>query len=217
MPQIQLYQQQTSAGPGFQGATATPEDMGAQVGQGVQRLGAGGEQVAIAGRYGQIAQDERAAKAWTAPAVTGAALDWDKEYNDRAAKALPGDPDITPGVLTDFKAYSDNLIASAPDALSKQYITQHMGALAEQIGKRSIAFDAANRVSGYVDNQLKAIDNSAKLVQQNPDQYGNMLTVIQQTMPDVGPEKRTKLLNSAITSLTSAAAQHYLDGASATP
>ena len=228
MPMIPNYQQQTQAG-GALNVQTNPGDFGGQTAQAAQRLsGALGED-AHAGLIGQRVQasllhhdqqvqasllhqqDERTARSWVGAAVVQSTLDMDTNLQNQFAKQLPGGPDLFPQVMKDFEDYRTKAMANAPSDMARDYYGAHLNAIGESIGKRTLAFDGANRVSGYINNTTTAITNGAKLVQQNPEQYGNMLSVIRQTMPDVGPENRQRLDGQATAAMTNAAASHWLD------
>lgn len=217
MPAVPIYSQQTQAG-GTIGAQASPDDFGAGIDQALSRVGSGLQSNADAGMLMRRDNDmllkqqaEKDARSWAGVTASQAQLDWTQQLQDRKNSALPGAPDFTPGILNDFDKYAATTIGNAPTPMAKEFISSHMTALRTQLGDQAIQFQGAAKVGLRVDNAQTTIENSAKLVQQDPSQYGASLNLIRNTMPDVGPEITAKLNDKAIASLTAAAGSQVLD------
>lgn len=217
MPAIPIYTQQTQAG-GALRVQASPDDFGASTAQATSRLVAGALDATGAVQLQRRDDDllvkqqkEKDDKSWSGVAASQSALDWTQNLQDRKLAALPGAPDFTPSVLSDFDQYASKTLANAPSPEAKQYLQQHLTALRTSIGDQAIAFQGAAKVNLRVDNAQTTIQNAGKLVQQDPSQYLSALTNIRETMPEVGPEVAKKLNDSAIQTLTNAAASQTLD------
>lgn len=208
MPSIAPYQQQTGASGSL---SIRSPDIGAQTAQAVGNVAGALNGIAADKNAALREQEERSARSWSGPALTKANLDWTDNLQKRKESALPGAPDFTPGVMADFDAYSSKLIDSAPSVAAKDYVRQHMEALKNQIGQQSLAFEAQARVGLRIDNAQASIENASKVVQQDPSQYSKMLSIVRETMPEVGPEASKQLNDHLVQTMTNAAASQVMD------
>lgn len=218
MPAIPVYQQQTTANAGGLNVHADPNAFGGATAAAASNLASAGmgalDAVQYSNRMDQHVlkiQEEKDAKSWSGTAISQATLDWTKNMQERQTAALPGAPDFTGGVLTDFDKYSADLIANAPTPMAKEFAKAHLTQMRTQVGEQAIRFEGAARVNLRIDNAQTSIDNAAKVVQQDPSQYGRMMSLVRETMPEVGPDVQKKLNDHLIQSLTNAAASQVMD------
>lgn len=218
MPAIPMYQQRTEAAGQFNPGGADPSAFGAGVGQALGNVAGGLQSVEQAGEIQRRSdahvlrtQEERDAQSRAGVTASTAQLEWAKNLQDRKANALPGAPDFTPGLLSDFDAYAKTTVENEPSLLAKHFVQQHLTSLRTSLGQHAIAFEGGARVALRNDNALVTIDNSAKLVQQDPFQYSAQMALIRQTLPAVGPEHEQKLNEHAVKTLTNAAASTIMD------
>lgn len=203
MPAIQLYQQHTNAGGSL---NVSSPDIGGQTAQAVGNIGGalsgiGAERNAVVRE-----QAERDAKSWSGATVSKATLDWTETLQKRQESALPGAPDFTPGVLSDFDAYASKAVDSAPTKMAKDFVRQHMQSLRTSVGEQALRFEGQARVGLRLDNAEGSIENAAKVVAQDPGQFNKMLGLVRETMPDVGPAHTAELSDKARKQLVAAAA-----------
>lgn len=217
MPAIPTYEQQIDAR-GSIGTRASPDDFGGQVAAGLGNLAAGAESAYMGTQIRDKAdaavlkeQDERQARTWSGSVASQAMVDWAQNLEDRKKAAAPGAPGFTPSLLTDFDAYTTKLVDSAPTSYARQFLTDHMSQLRAHVGQQAVTFQAGAVYTQNVDNADKTIDNSAKVVQQDPTQYALTMQMIKSTMPEVGGAKQAELTNAATKQLTTAAASSTLD------
>ncbi|QDX22125.1 hypothetical protein FP568_13240 [Pandoraea pnomenusa] len=202
--QIPVYQQQTSVGGGapLPRAEATPVSPAigqalSNTGQALQNVGQGVAHEATVEQRLLREQEEQDAKAWSGNAASNAYLQWQQNLNDRKAAATGGAPNFTPDFLTDFDKYASDTVSSAPTPQAKQFLQQHLTSMRTQLGAQALSFEASARVADRVNNTAAAIDNWSNVVYSDPSKAGVALATIQQTMPDVGPEARDKLMKTA--------------------
>lgn len=202
--QIPVYQQQTSVGGGapLPRAEATPVSPAigqalSNAGQAMQNVGQGVAHEATVEQRLLREQEEQDAKAWAGKVASDAYLQWQQNLNDRKAAATGGAQNFTPDFLTDFDKYASDTVSSAPTPQAKQFLQQHLTSMRTQLGAQAVSFEASARIADRVNNTAAAIDNWSNLVYSDPSKAGVALATIQQTMPDVGPEARDKLLKTA--------------------
>lgn len=217
MPSIPQYEQQTDAR-GSINAQASGNDFGAQVGQGLGNLAAGAEAAYMGTEIRAKAdaavlkqQEERQARSWSGVGASQASVDSAQMLADAKAAAAPGAPGFTPAILDKFDAYSTKLIDTAPTLSAKQFLTDHMSTLRAHVGQQAVEFQASSVYHQNVANADTTIENSAKVVQQDPTQYALTLQLVKSTMPDVGGAKSAELTLAATKQLTTAAATSTLD------
>ncbi|VVE74054.1 hypothetical protein PCA31118_04670 [Pandoraea captiosa] len=202
--QIPVYQQQTSVGGGapLPRAEATPVSPAigqalSNVGQAMQNVGQGIAQEATVQQKLLREQEEQDAKAWAGNVASNAYLQWQQNLNERKAAATGPAQNFTPDFIGDFDKYASDTISTAPTPQSKLFLQQHLTSLRTQLGGQAISFEASARVADRVNNVSAAIDNWSNVVYSDPSKAGVALATIEQTMPEVGPEARDKLLKTA--------------------
>ena len=202
--QIPVYQQQTSVGGGapLPRADATPVSPAigqalSNAGQGMANVAQGFATEATVEQRLLREQEEQDAKAWSGKVASDSYLEWQKNLDDRKAAATGGAPNFTPDFLTDFDKYASDTVSSAPTPQAKQFLQQHLTSMRTQLGAQALSFEASARVADRVNNTAAAIDNWSNVVYSDPSKAGVALATIQQTMPDVGPEARDKLMKTA--------------------
>ncbi|NOV24157.1 hypothetical protein E5S69_11605 [Cupriavidus necator] len=186
------------------------------IGQGVQQVGQAMNNEAAATTRLLREQEEQDAKAWAGNALSDAQLQWQQTLTERKLQATGGASGFTPQLLGDFDKYSEQTLEAAPTPASKRYLQQHLTALRTQIGGQAVTFEAGARVSERVKNVAGSIDNWSNVVYTDPSQAQVALASIEQTMPEVGPEMRDKLMRTAGETIPYYAASGVLERAGKT-
>lgn len=151
-------------------------------------------------------QEDEDARVWAGQAVSDFRLKRMESLQAQKDTAKPGAPDFTPNFLTDFDEKADAVLAMAPNDASKRYLQQHLISMRDQFGAHALDFQAGAIRGDRINRHADSIDTSAKIVQQDPSQFGPSMVAIDETRPDVPPEQREKLKDYAQAKLTEAAA-----------
>lgn len=202
--QIPLYQQQTSVSGGAPLPRAEALPVSGAIGQGLTNAAQGLQQAGQGIAHQEVfeakllrEQNEQDAKAWAGQAASDSYLKWQQNMKERQEAATGSAAGFTPGVMKDFDQYQTDTLAAAPTPQAKQFLQQHLTSLRTQIGSQAITFEANARVGERVKNVASAIDNWSNVVYTDPSKASTALATIEQTMPEVGPEARDKLLRAA--------------------
>ncbi|WP_367126123.1 hypothetical protein [Ralstonia sp. CP] len=202
--QIPTYTQQTSVGGGAPMPRAEATPISNAIGQGLSNLGqgaAGLEQgIASADVHQQRMlreQEEQDGKAWAGQAASNAYVQWQQTMRERQDAATGPAAGFTPSFLKDFDTYTQEQIANAPTEQSKRFLQQHLISLRTQLGGEAIKFEANARLNDRVKSVATSIDNWSNVVYSDPSKATLALKSIDETMPEVGPEAREKLMNKA--------------------
>lgn len=211
--QIPLYQQQINVGGGLPAPRADTNPVSGAIGQGLTNAAQGLQQVGQALAHEEIVgakllheQEEQDAKAWAGNALSNAQLQWQQNMKERQEAATGGAPGFTLQLIGDFDKYTQQTLQSAPTPQAKQYLQQHLTALRTQLVGQAISFEAGARVADRVNTTSDSITKQASLVFADPSKADSAVRVIEETMPEVGPEMRTKLLAKAKSEIYYAAA-----------
>lgn len=202
--QIPVYNQQinVSGGAPLPRADANPVSGAVGAGltnaaQGLQEAGRGIAHEEVINAKLLREQEEQDAKAWAGNALSNAQLSWQQNMKDRQAAATGAASGFTPQLIGDFDKYTEETLGTAPTPMAKQYLQQHLSALRTQLGGQAISFEANARVGERVRTAASTIDNWSNVVYSDPSKAPAALAAIEQTMPEVGPEARAKLMQTA--------------------
>lgn len=202
--QIPLYQQQTNVGGGLPSPRAEGTPVSPAIGQALSNVGQGLQQVDQGLTHQKIAeahllrqQEEQDAKVWAGNTLSSAQLQWQQTMRERQEAATGGAVGFAPQMLGDFDKYAQDTLQNAPTPVAKQYLQQHLTALRTQLGGQAINFEANARVGERVRTAASTIDNWSNVVYSDPSKAPAALAAIEQTMPEVGPEARDKLMKTA--------------------
>lgn len=171
MPQIlPEYQQRTNvSGAGLGPGPVRPASSG--VGEGIQDL-AGGEQAVV--KANDLIK-ERDAATWSAKALSDTQSAWLQQLEDRKLKAEPGAPNFTPSVLKDFDASATEVAQGAPTRQSKQFMSERLYALREELQRNAMSFEAASRVQNNINTGKDSVDKAANELVNNPTLFTTRL------------------------------------------
>lgn len=217
MPQIPIYEQQVGADGNYNPQSAQGASYSDATGQAIGSLSSGLRQFSEAEQMDQKTnervlgeQNEQIAKTWAGSAASQASLDWSKTLDDKKAAATGAATGFTPNILGDFDKYAAATVANAPTSLAAQFMQQHLTTLRTDIGQKAIAFESQAALGDRVSTTQTAIDNWANVVAKDPSQYPTAMATINATMPDVGPEARTKLTQYAQKQISNASVQNMI-------
>lgn len=200
MPRIPIIEQTTSASMGSSMARASAAPIQDAMGQGLRSAAQGvGNYIDAVDR-----QDQQDAKAWTSsalPDVTLKAQDLLQKQKESSKEAAAG---FTPTYLEQFDKLTSATLENAPNKHAKQYLQEHFDHMRTQYGSQAMGFEANARTSWRTSKSEKAADEWAILVGRGDTNYEFALKSYEQTLPDVGPEYRTKLLDSFKSKVTNA-------------
>lgn len=198
MPTIPIYQQRTSLGQApnlgrvsTQAATAGAQAVGAVV-EGVSDIW-------------QKKQNEDA-KTYIGNSISDAQLTWREEVLKRQEMAEPGAPNFTPNLLKDFDEYAEKTIEAAPNKQAKLALRESMQEYRTRLGEAALSFESSSRITKRYNDTVESIDKWALGLTSAPNEenLSEAMGVIEQTLPDVGAENKTKLRNYARKQLTQA-------------
>lgn len=221
--QIPVYQQQINLSGSAPMPRADAMPVSSAAGQalsnaaaGLQQAGAGLAHEASVDAKLLREQEEQDGKAWAGNVLSNAQLQWQQNMKERQEQATGAAAGFTPQVIKDFDDYTEKTIATAPTPAAKRYLQQHLAALRTQVGGQAINFEAGARVSERVKNVAGSIDNWSNVVYSDPSKAPMALASIEQTMPEVGPELRDKLMRQAKETIPYFAASGTLERAGKT-
>ena len=171
--------------------------------QGVQAFSQGARQM----QQVLMQQAEDDARAWASNTLSQQRLNWTAEFVNRQTKAAPGAADFTPSLLSDFDKTSEEVMGTAPNRASADFLRERMQDLRTNIGEKALMFEAQSRIDWRGDQYTQAVDNTAKLMNTDPSQFqtalAEQLAVIDSSgMP---PIKKSDIRQKAIDRISSAA------------
>lgn len=150
-------------------------------------------------------QAEERAKVWAGQATGQNALTESQILDQSQRKAPAGADGFANSYIEDFDKRAAAVIEAAPDAPSKRLVTQHLQAQRLHFGQQAQDFQFRAGDADAVNRHTASVETWSKVVEQDPRQYSVAMRTLTDTMPDVVPEKRQKLLDNISTSLTAAA------------
>lgn len=203
MPTIPIIQQTTQTPNGSLSARASASDFGGNIGSGIESVGKGANNLF----HGLERMHEQDAKMYAGQIASDANAQFEKRLAEMKSKAEPGAPEFTPTLMKEFKDYSSKAIEAAPTPSSKHFVQQHMMSLQNSLQSSAIAFEAGARVSLRTDTFQKSADNWAQVVAANPteEKIAGALSTLRETMPDVGPDGKSRLNEYAEKTIRTAA------------
>ncbi|MFJ1253353.1 hypothetical protein [Cupriavidus sp. CuC1] len=218
--QIPLYNQQINVGGGAPLPRAEGNPVSPSIGQALQNVGQGLQQVG----QGITTQETVEAKILREQAEQNAKVragnddaqdysHWSQWMKDSQASAVGGATGYTQTFLDAFKKYQDDSLSNTQTPLERQYRQQSLNSLFKQLAPQAIAFEANATKNDRVNTTKNTIDTWINFVNREPTKVGIALNSIVQTMPDVGPELRNKLLEYAHKELPYSAASGALEHA----
>lgn len=167
---IPEYQQRTGvSGAGLGPGPVRPASSG--LGEGLTDL-AGGIQSVV--KANEVIK-ERDAATWSAKTLSDTQSVWMQQLEDRKLKADPGAPNFTPAVLKDFDASATEVAQGAPTRQSKQFMTERLYALREELQRNAMSFEAASRVQNNVNVAHQSIDAAGNELINNPTLFKQRL------------------------------------------
>ena len=213
MPAIPILEQQTRLSGGLPVAQPNMHAMqpGNDVGAGLQAVGGTLQSIGAEQQAALKKQQDEEARVWAGQATSDLYLKQFQRMNDMKAQAAPGAPDFVPTFLKGFDEQIEAAATMAPNDASKRYLQMHAASMRQTLGQHALSFEASAQDADRTNRHADAIDNWAKVVQQDPGQFANAMQVLEQTRPAVGAQGQEKLADLARKSLTSAAASHMLD------
>lgn len=151
-------------------------------------------------------QADQDARAWTTNALPDLTMKAQSMLQQQKETAKEGAADFTPQYLDQFDKLTQDSLQNAPNDASKKYLAQHMQSLRIQLGGQAMHFEANSRMAWRADTVKNGIEKWAVEVGAGRADYNVALNAIKETMPDVGPEMRTKLEDLAKKSFSNAKA-----------
>lgn len=167
---IPEYQQRTNvSGAGLGPGPVTPSSSG--FGEGLGDLAGGVQSVTKA----IDVVKERDAATWSAKTLSDTQSSWMQQLEDRKLNAPPGAQNFTPQVLKDFDANANQVAAGAPTRQSKQFITERLLALREELQRSALSFEATARVQNNITTGKDSVDKAANELVNNPTLFATRL------------------------------------------
>lgn len=209
IPVPEYQQQRAPRGdlPIARASMATADDPTGRV---LEQAGRGLEQIALRQQAAVERTQEEDGKAYAGTALSNARLYWDTEFQRRADTAQPGAPDFTGTMVKDYQAWAAEQESSAPTPAAKRFLQAHLRAYGDSLQGRALNYEADQRLAFRTTSYEGAALNWSKVVNQDNSQYSVGKSALTETLPDVGPANRQKLLDSALKQLRNAAAQKDL-------
>lgn len=148
------------------------------------------------------------AQAWTAAALSQSRLDWASRLEERKQSLKPEELGaFTPKLLAEFDDYAGKAIGNAPTEEAKSFLHQRMLELRTSLGAEALQYQAAAQVDYRIDKYGAAVDNTKKLMNTDPSQYGvalaEQLAVIDSAA--LPPIQKSALRQKAIDEISSSA------------
>lgn len=150
---------------------------------------------------------EATGKAWAAQAMSQARLDWTTAFAQAKAEAEPGAVDFTPNVLGKYDEYSEKALEGAPTPTARAFYAGQLAQFREQLGEKSTLFEADARVAYQEQAYTQGIQNTAKLMNEDPEQFlpalGEQVAILEAS--SMGPIKKGEFLRKAVNEVSEAA------------
>lgn len=208
-PRVSEYRQQTAPSESGGAGYTRPVDTSAFGGAGGISANEYNEAAANLHRAAvSINESDKAnAHAWASNAVAKARLDWTTDLVKRQELAPPGAPDFTKALIEDFDKYSEKVIETAPNELSKNYLRDRLNSMRTGLSQKSMVFEAQARVDYRSDQFTQAVDHTAKLMNTDPSQFDEALAerVAEIDSSPLPPVKKSALRQTAIDKIATAA------------
>lgn len=199
-----------AANPSLSGASPIGQGLG-DLARGIGSLGASlDKQSQIREQAEQKQADERA-KVWAGQQAGSTLLDETQTMDEAQRKAPAGADGFTKTYLEGFDKRAAVALASAPDDASRKYLAAHLQAQRNHLGAEAQTFQFKSGDADVVNRYSDSVDKWGKVVDQDPTQFNAAMRVLGDTMPDVVPTARQKLVEHAKTNLTSAAAASVMN------
>lgn len=183
----------------------------ADIGRGLASFGADAERQL---RIREQAEDKQAterAKVWAGEQAGQSMLTEMQTLDEAQRKAPPGADGFAKEYLKGFDERAATAVAAAPDAKSKAFLQQHVQAQRNHMGAVATDFQFKSGDADVVNRYSNAVDTWGKAVEQDPRQFGAAMKTLGETMPDVVPTARQKLVDHAKLTLTNAAAASVMN------
>lgn len=213
MPGIPTYDQTVAAPDTISNRMVNPRASGNPLGAGIAALGAGATNLGNEWDVAQQRQADERSKVWAGQQAGTSMLNETQTLEQAKRAAPPGADGFTDSYLKGFDDRAAEALKSAPDESSKRYLQGMLQIQRNHLGLEARAFQFQAGDLDAVTRYGSTIDTFAKTAQQTPEIYGTALTVLGQTMPNVKPEVREKLIEQARISMTNAAASGMLSRA----
>lgn len=218
---IPVYTQQTTIGmagaprasavPQIDGTGAVLASFGAELGGMAREQG---REQARKLEIEQRRQEEEAkrqqledAKVWTAEAMSGLRIEADRLFREGQSTAEMGAPNFTQNVTTAFDDYADKVKKNAP-AIAQDALRISIANIRDNVFVQSRSFEERARSDWRVRQVGTAIDNTARLVQSDPSQFGQVwaeqsaviqaLDVSPAIRDNVAETARKKIINATV-------------------
>jgi hypothetical protein len=182
---------------------AVPQRLVGYGGEAFEELGAGARQLA----FSMQAKQEEEGRAWAASAISEARLKWTQEMVTRQEQADPSATGFTPKFIEDFDSYSAEAVGNAPTEAAKRFLGERLGDLRATLGAHAMQFEAQARIDYRTDQFNSGIQNTARLMNTDPNQYqtalGEQLGIIESSA--LPPVKKSEMRDRAINAISGAA------------
>jgi len=171
MPQIiPEYQQRTSvSGASLGPGPVTPSSTG--LGEGLNDLASGAQALVKA----QETVRERDAATWATKTLSDTQSSWMQQLEQRKLRAPAGAANFTPDLLKDYDAQANQVAQGAPTRQSKQFMTDRLLALREELQRNAMSFEAASRVQNNLNVAQDSIESASNELQNNPHLFTQRL------------------------------------------
>lgn len=154
--------------------------------------------------------DERS-KVWAGQQAGQTLLTETQTLDEAQRKAPAGADGFAKTYMDGFDQRAAAALDAAPDVASRRYLQQHLQAQRTHLGMQAQNFQFKAGDVDVVNRFTDSAETWGRVVQQDPAQYPAALRTLGDTMPDVQPEVRRRMVDHANLSLTNAAASGWLE------
>lgn len=152
-------------------------------------------------------QEQEDAKVWTSEAMSGLRIEADRMFREGQSTADLGAPDFTKNTTTAFDQHAAKVMENAPTA-ARDMMRISIANIRDNIFSQSRSFEERARADWRVRQIGTAIDNTARLVQSDPSQFGQVwaeqsaviaaLDVPPTVKDNVAETARKKIINATV-------------------
>ncbi len=155
MARIPIYQERQQASQGLPVPEMRAPNVGAEsIGRSLQQVGQGLQTLA----QGQIRVDDRNARLWANQISADEALHWTQRSEELKSTAPKGGAGYFQNINKEFQERANKILATAPDAASRQYLAQSFLSTRQNLLSRAIEFEV---IEGRA-YELDVVDTNTK-------------------------------------------------------
>lgn len=196
--------------PTMSGASGVAQGL-ADLGRGISAAGADFARQEQIRKQAEEKQADERARVWAGEAAGQNLLAEMQTMQEAQRKAPPGADGFASSYLEGFDQRAAAVRDAAPDEISRRFITMTLQQQRAHLGQQAQSFQFQQGDADAVNRFTNSVDSWGKVVQQDPGQFRSALQTLATTMPDLRADVKEKASDAARTTLTNAAASHWLD------